>query len=674
MSSDDRRTRARRRAWGRGPTILRFEPLEGRQLLTATNPLAVIASAAGMDTSTLAATGTDSHGTTATPATTTTTTGSASTPAAATTSTTTTAAAATVGTTDASLAADSAAPVAAKPVAAKPVVGKPAPAGDASNLVALSFTTGHNLDWGDAFHASGAVKNVGPTATTAPRDLKIYASTTPSLGSDAVFVGTLTIPSGVPAGGVTSFDADLAAPPVPLATLGNAPSYYLVPKLSGAASGLAATTQASSAPLDSVVTVTPKVPPKLVGAGISVNPGGIAWGDTLSVTAIVKNISQGAAPPTNARIILTPVGKTPGAGSDYQIGQVPIPPIGGFQTVTATQKITLPSFAPTLLANSSRYTVTMVQDADAAANPLISSTISTSANDTTSLTIAVPAGSTSSSSSSSASTPSTPVPTKPLAADLSITSVQEPSPTMFRGATFPVGATIRNSGPGDAGPFKVRFLLVTDESANAPALVLGDATLPGLAAGTEQDVLQTVTLPYRTPSEFAATNPTGRIVAQVDPDRSIDQTNTSNDSLAAPPVALRVLTADGQTTVPTLPGSTATTTTTKGATATTPATTADGTSGFTSTTVAAATTPATARTTTSTTTPSTPATATPTPAASTPKATAAATHASQVAAKHAATVAKAHVQLVARQKAMKAKIAARAHALKVYHPGAAKGR
>ena len=33
MSSNERRAAARRRAWGRGPIILRFEPLEGRQLL-----------------------------------------------------------------------------------------------------------------------------------------------------------------------------------------------------------------------------------------------------------------------------------------------------------------------------------------------------------------------------------------------------------------------------------------------------------------------------------------------------------------------------------------------------------------------------------------------------------------------------------------------------------------
>src|SRR5206468_1141417 len=35
MPSHDRRAAARRRAWGRGPIILRFEPLEERQLLAA---------------------------------------------------------------------------------------------------------------------------------------------------------------------------------------------------------------------------------------------------------------------------------------------------------------------------------------------------------------------------------------------------------------------------------------------------------------------------------------------------------------------------------------------------------------------------------------------------------------------------------------------------------------
>lgn len=45
MPTDRRRAAARRRAWGRGPIILRFEPLEGRELLSAT-PLPDLAATA----------------------------------------------------------------------------------------------------------------------------------------------------------------------------------------------------------------------------------------------------------------------------------------------------------------------------------------------------------------------------------------------------------------------------------------------------------------------------------------------------------------------------------------------------------------------------------------------------------------------------------------------------
>ena len=38
MTSDKRRAAGRRRAWGRGPIILRFEPLENRELLSTATP------------------------------------------------------------------------------------------------------------------------------------------------------------------------------------------------------------------------------------------------------------------------------------------------------------------------------------------------------------------------------------------------------------------------------------------------------------------------------------------------------------------------------------------------------------------------------------------------------------------------------------------------------------
>ncbi|MDB5351795.1 MAG: hypothetical protein JWN86_3042 [Planctomycetota bacterium] len=651
MANHDRRAAARRRAWGRGPTTLRFEPLEGRQLLSISDPISAIAAAAGS--------------------------GTASPAVVSSTTDTTNTASSDVANVAATVSSGTA-------TTATTTANSTIPVFDGSNLVQTAFDTTHNLDWGDTLHAAGSVQNIGSSATPRAYEVDVYASTTQVLGSGAVLVGTIPIAAGVAPGAKVSFDQVLTAPPVPLARLGNAPSYYLLPKLVVRGSDPLATTKPNAtvgSPLNSVVTITPKIPPKLVGAGLSVSPGSVKWGDSITVTASVHNDSQGVAPPTNARIILTPVGKQPGGSSDYQIGQVPMPPLGAFQTATASQTIILPNYAPTSLSNTSQYIVTMVQDADAAANPLITATLSTSASNTTALTIATPA----------TATPTAPA--KPAAADLTVTNVQEPSPVMFRGATFPVGATIQNNGPGNAGPFKVRFLLITDESVNAPAYVLGDASLPGLDAGMTQDVLQTVTLPYRTPTGFTADSATARIVAEVDPDRSVDQTNTGNDSLAAARVQLKVLTPDGQTTVPVLPGSTTATNSGGGTTATTtPAPASSAASNFQSITVPAAATPtgATTTPTTPTTTPTNPSTTPTTPVVSppikvvSPPTKAAARQAALVArqaaaaARAAARAAKAakaatvHAQVITERshtpRPYKPQTPVRSHALRIYPP------
>ncbi len=610
MSSHDRRVNARRRAWGRGPSILQFEPLEGRQLLSGNNPLAALASTVA----------TASASTTTSGSTTPIDSSAAVTPVTATVTPIT-----------------STSPTMTKPIIAAAV--------DHSILIATQFNTAHNLDWGDTFHAIGRVQNQGTGPNLSSSHIDVYASAKPTLDTNAVLLGSVPIPSGIAAGTSSDFDEVLTAPRAPFSNLGSAPSYYIIPKLVIEGSPKASSPSLVTPILNSVVTISPKVPPKLVAAGISVSPGKVSWGDTISVTASVSNQSQGIAPPTNARIVLTPVGKTPGGSADYQIGQVPIPPVGGYQSAKATQTIVLPKYVPTSLVGVSQFTVTLIPDADAAANTLISTSVGTSSANTTTLVIGTPAA--------------TIVVATPPAADLTVTKVSEPSPTMFRGATFAVGATIQNNGPGDAGAFKVRFLLVTDSS--APALVLGDSSLSGLAAGTEQDVYQTVTLPYRTPDGFSADSPTAHILVQVDPDRSIDQSNTTNDSLAAPTVQLRVLTADGQTTVPILPVITPTTPTpTPTKTMTTP------------TTVSTTTTTTTTTTTPIPTTSVSTVVANPTNVSARQAALLAKQHhaaAMKAASKNPSTP-KVHTQVVASKAhfAVKARAVPRAHLLKVFNP------
>ena len=126
MSSHDRRAAARRRAWGRGPTILRFEPLEGRQLMAAS------------------------------------------------------------------------------------VVGPTA------DVLATSFNTVHSAYWGDLFHASGTVANLGSATTTAAVPVEIYASTAPILGtpnSTTMLLGTASIPAGLTPGASYNFDQIVGLPP-----------------------------------------------------------------------------------------------------------------------------------------------------------------------------------------------------------------------------------------------------------------------------------------------------------------------------------------------------------------------------------------------------------------------------------------------------------------------------
>ena len=126
----------------------------------------------------------------------------------------------------------------------------------------------------------------------------------------------------------------------------------------------------------SVLTITPHQPANLVGSSISVTPltestpGVISWGDTFNVTEQIKNTGQGDAPPTRARIVLTPAGATPGGYSDVTIGNIPVPAIPAFQTTNVVQPVTLPAIEPTTLGGATQFTISVVQDGDFLTQPV----------------------------------------------------------------------------------------------------------------------------------------------------------------------------------------------------------------------------------------------------------------------------------------------------------------
>jgi hypothetical protein len=136
--------------------------------------------------------------------------------------------------------------------------------------------------------------------------------------------------------------------------------------------------------------------------------------------------------------------------------------------------------------------------------------------------------------------PTSPAPTGALP-DLAASSVLAPTGTIRWGQTFPVTTDVQNLGQGDAGSFRVRFLLTGQSGSIVGAIYLGDVTIPGLAAGATQPITQTLQLPNRLPSGVTL-NSVGyaRVAVMVDPENVINETLKSNDESVSAPFIVRL--------------------------------------------------------------------------------------------------------------------------------------
>src|SRR5262249_13642964 len=120
--------------------------------------------------------------------------------------------------------------------------------------------------------------------------------------------------------------------------------------------------------------------------------------------------------------------------------------------------------------------------------------------------------------------------------DLAASSVLAPTGTIRWGQSFPVTTEVQNLGQGDAGSFRVRFLLTGQSGSTVGATHLGDGPAPGLPAGPTQPITQTLQLPNRLPSGVTL-NSVGyaRVAVIVDSENVINETLKSNDeSVSAP--------------------------------------------------------------------------------------------------------------------------------------------
>ena len=472
MPTDRRRAAGRRRAWGRGPIILRFEPLESRQLLSTT-------------------------------------------------------------------------------------------ATSLPDLVPVTFTTVSNLTWGGSFDAQGTVANQGTAAVNTTFLVDIYASPTATLGAGSVLLGQATVPAGLLAGGQASYDQVVNLPSQPMSGVGSSGTVYIETVINpdgAVAESNAANNSGGGVGVDtSVVSVSPGTPAVLTGTALSVSPTELQWGQSVLVSTQVSNASTGNAPATRARVVLTPSGATPGGNSDFTIGNIDVPALPAGQSVTLSQSITLPSYPPLALIGSTNFTLSVMQDADFQTNPAFPHTAANGLGyDSASLVIDAPT------TALSVSRP-----------NLTVTNVMAPTATIELGQSFQVIATLQNSGKLDAGPFRVRYLLVGSNGDTSSGIFLGDATVSGLNVGATQTLSQDLQLPTDLANYLTSSSTTqGRIAVVIDPEHALDIADPGSTTRVSGPITFKLVTADGTTTVIPAAATTASTVTVTTTTTTTKTTAA----------------------------------------------------------------------------------------------------
>lgn len=534
MASDQRRAAARRKAWGRGPMILRFEPLEGRQLLSgAGDPIPTGSADPTVTTLVSSTTTADSSGTVDPGTVAPTSAGtvqdgvvyeSASAATAATTppstTTTTTTATSTPRTTPA-----------------------PAPQGKA-DLTVASFDTGHNLDWGQAFHAKGVLRNDGTAAVPAGVKVDVYASPVSTLTPSAVYVGTAVVAAAIPPGGTATFDGPMLAPPLPLAGLGSAPSYYLIPRADGDGS-VAESNEANNggepAGPTSVVTITPQLRAKLEATAMLASPGTLTWGQSLTIKAQITNDVPGSvAPATRARVVLYPKGQSATGPAAVTIGELAVPSLTAYPPANIQASFKLPDAPPAVLASSSTFSVSIIPDADfVTATPLSAFLGHGNGRDTTTVTILPGAK-------------PLPVPARP---EVTVAKLQPVTGTVTWGQTLQVQATVENDGTAEAKNLRVRFTVIDGNRPLAAPLAISDTVLSSLPAGFKQDVLQMIPLQGALPTGVDPSSIAPQVLVTLDPENTLDEANELNNQLTSSPLKFKLLAkTDTTPTTPTTPG------------------------------------------------------------------------------------------------------------------------
>ncbi|ODT98995.1 MAG: hypothetical protein ABS79_05045 [Planctomycetes bacterium SCN 63-9] len=419
------------------------------------------------------------------------------------------------------------------------------------DLVASKFYTTQTADLNDTIQANGQITNQGRGTANVPFHVGIYVSSSATAGRYAVKVGDITIPAGLGKNQSVPFNTTIKLPSSALPGMGSSNTLYVSLKVDpekAVRESNDRNNQGVGLGYDiSAVTIAPHAPAKLVGSTLSISSTDVVWGNTITVTAQIQNNGAGDAPATRARLVLTPIGGTMGGDSDVTIADLAIPAIAAYQSANIVQEITLPSIPPSDLSGGTSFALSLVEDADYITNQAYPHVVTQGTNlDQVGIRI-LPSGTTN----------PAPGPRADLAASTLTTSVN----TLTWGQPLQVTTTIQNIGAADATQFRVFFLLVGASGSLNNSIFLGQAIVPGLKAGYDQQIVQSIQLPSRIPAGLSL-NSVGkaRIAVVVDPENVVDEPVKTNNSTQSAPMTLRILQTNGKSVAvatPTTPAKTA---------------------------------------------------------------------------------------------------------------------
>jgi hypothetical protein len=400
------------------------------------------------------------------------------------------------------------------------------------DLVGSKFYTTSTADLGDTIQAMGEIKNQGRATVRVPFHVDIFASSSTTAGRYAVKLAELTIPAGLARNQTIPFNTTVKLPSSALPGMGRSNTLYVSLKIDpekAVRESNHQNDQGVGLGYDiSTVTIAPHPSAKLQGSTLSLSSANTVWGSTLTVTAQVQNNGAGAAPATRARLVLTPVGALQGGPSDVTIANLEIPAIDPHQSANLVQQVTLPTIPPSDLTGSTSFALSLVDDADYITNQAYPHVVTQGINlDQVAIKI-LPADGTN-------------PPVGPLA-DLAVSTISPSADTLTWGKPLQVTTTIQNIGSADAGQFRVFFVLVGATGSVNDGIFLGQAVIPGLRAGFDQTIVQSLQLPARIPQGLSLNNVgKARIAVVADPENVVDETVSTNNTTDSASLVLRVV-------------------------------------------------------------------------------------------------------------------------------------